>query len=213
MAKSKFFNTNSYLALLIATVFFISPLQSKEKYILAKDITSEKIGDEGDSTTYTFQDIHDDNNRGNHREAFRKSVNVNTTNALENGELSFAQISSLLHFDEEKAIIIAKVRLKDNKDYQFIVNVGVLFAQTPGLKPESYVYGSQIMKTIIKMARPTDNYMIIYDLLGRCLFKAKKIDEAIIYANKSLDEGNRSKAPIETIEYLKGVLKNYKRSE
>ncbi|SEO00292.1 Thiol-disulfide isomerase or thioredoxin [bacterium A37T11] len=162
-----------------------------------------------------LQDMIDENRKGNYAEAYRKSQIFRPSLAEEN-DYYYTQIESLLHIDQAKAVALSRdCVVKNNADFQFLANVGDLIAQTKDLLPRTYLYGAELFDIIIRNAPEDTDFIIVYDLAGRCWYKGGNRDQAISFAAKSLNlaQSNEKPAHPETIKYLKDVLATYQENK
>ncbi|MBE9601532.1 TlpA disulfide reductase family protein [Pedobacter sp. MC2016-24] len=159
----------------------------------------------------SIQDVINDNRNGKYAEAYQKSHSIVTNNESEKNDLVYTQIESLLYLDQNKAIELSKKRCMENHyNYQFISNLGSLIAQSKERSKSSYVYGAEVLIKVSEKAPADENFLIIYDLTGRCFYNAGDLRQAVLYANKSLSEAKKNKVSAVTTTYLEGILAKYK---
>lgn len=135
---------------------------------------------------------------------------VAARNPAEGEELSGEKLRALLHLDEWKAMEFAKQWRKESGDSEAVLSdIGAGIAEAPVLAREINLFGVEVFEKLMKKYRLADNF-IIYDLMGRCYFRAHEREKAIASVEKSLTLAREQYAPQETIRYLADVLKKYR---
>ncbi len=134
-------------------------------------------------------------------------------NPLEGEELSREKLRALLHIDEWKAMAFAKQWRKESRDgEEALSEIGAGIAECPVMSREVNLFGADAFEKLMKKYKITDN-LIVYDLTGRCYFRAGEREKAIALAEKSLELAKQQGAAAETVRYLSGVLKKYREEQ
>ena len=138
---------------------------------------------------------------------------VAAKNPKEGKYLGLEKFEALLNIDEWKALEFAKQWRKENKDNEMVLgNVGAGIAQSSALSKEVNLFGADAFEKLMKKYKITDSF-VVYDLTGRCYFRAGEREKAIALAEKSLELAKQQGAAAETVRYLSGVLKKYREEQ
>jgi len=163
----------------------------------------------------TLQDAINDNRAHEYAGALAKTEWLLQTGGEKKEDIIQVQFEALLHLDEPRAILLAqKWRAETGSDFQTLSNIGNIISQTKGLSASTNAYGAVVFETLLARAPEDTEFLIVYDLTGRCYFRSGQVKKAIVYAEKSLSvaKAKSDMSPL-TLQYLEGVLDDYRKAD